>query len=439
MSNSHPLSSLVRRLLPRGNARRQPGKRSARFTPGLVQLEDRCVPAYVPKLVPNPEIQSLSEVVATPDNLPVKLVTVMNNSSDVVYPILFDANSTLDGTAGQVVRVELTSGGAGYLAANPPAVTIRPADGKGSGATATAVVNGQGQVYALNLASSGAGYTPGVDAIVEFGGSGSGATALAKVSTLSPGQTASLYDPLDAFNQGYRGYVGEFNPATGKTELGLGPGHQVTLQVPLAFWDGGRLFFASNGSQPLQSATDPGNPLQNTSTWNYDVAAKSFLVSPDSPGDVEPYGANFADPASGYANPSGRVMWYHAATPHDFGTDGPGQLTEWTIRDPEQATWAPNMASSQIQTIFNYDVSYVDNLTLPAAMVITAVPTQLPPGYNGPIVPPEPYAALGTDLTVAQMQQAMAAFTATSGDPNNPNALLGDYFGGRGYDQFYLP
>jgi hypothetical protein len=72
-------------------------------------------------------------------------------------------------------------------------------------------------------------------------------------------------------------------------------------------------------------------------------------------------------------------------------------------------------------------------------MEITQVPTQVPPNYNGLAIPPAPYAALGTDLTVAQMQQAMATFTFTSGDPNNPNADLGDYFGGRGYDQFYLP
>lgn len=440
MSLSSWLARLGVRSLPRSNARLRRGRPCPRFTNQFLQLEDRCLPStYTPALVPNPAFTDLSQVVATPANLPVKLVTLLNNSNDVVYPILFSANSTDDGTLGKVVRVELTSGGSGYSSTNPPTVTIKPADGKGGGATATAVVNGDGQVYALNLGSPGAGYTPGKDAIVQFSGPGSGAAAVAKVSTLTPGPTKSLYDQLDAYNQGYRGYVGEYNQTTNQVDLGLRPGHQVTLQVPLVFWDGGRLFFASNGSQPLQKATDPGNPLQNTPTWNYDATAKSFLVKPDSLGQVKPYSANFPDPASGYANSNGRVLWYHATTPHDFGTDGPGQLTEWTIRDPKQVAWAPNMATSQILTIFNYDVSYVDNLSLPAAMVITNVPTQLPPGYKGPAIPQAPYAALGTDLTVPQMQQAMAEFTFTSGDPNKPNTLLGNYFGGKGYDQFYLP
>src|SRR5262249_36332106 len=157
-----------------------------------------------------------------------------------------------------------------------------------------------------------------------------------------------------------------------------------------------------------------------TPTWNYLSTAKSYVVTSNAGAQPTPYSANFADPATGVANPNGRVMWYHDTTAHDFGTDGPGQLTEWTIRDPQQYKFAPNMDSSQLLTIFNYDVSYVDNLTLPAAMVITKVPTQVPPGYQGAAIPPASYAALGTDLTIAQMQQAMAAFTFTSGDPNNP-------------------
>lgn len=431
------LLSFVRRTALGRDTRRRLTRQSVWFAAEC--LEERCLLSFTPVLVGTPNTV-LSDVVSTPANLPVKLVTIMNNSADTVYPILYDANSTLDGTAGQVVRITLQNGGSGYSSSSPPSVTITGGDGKGSGATATAVVNGAGQIYALNLTAAGGGYTPGVNAIVTFGGSGTGAAAVAVVSTLAVGApNTSLYDPLDAYNEGYRGYIGEFNPVTQQTELGLLPGHQVTVQVPLVFWDGGRLFFASNGSQPLQSATDPGNPLQNTPTWNYLSTAEAYVVTPLAGGQPVPYSANFADPASGIANPNGRVMWYHDTTAHDFGTDGPGQLTEWTIRDPQQANFAPNMASSQLLTIFNYDVSYVDNLTLPAVMVITNVPTQVPPDYNGAPIPLKPYAALGTDLTVAQMQEAMASFTFTSGDPNNPNADLGDYFGGRGYDQFYLP
>ncbi len=432
MSLSSQQSALNRRLFLRSNSSPRRSKFRSRFIPELIELEDRCLLSYTPTLVPSLTSGPLSQVFATPANLPVKLVTIMNNSDQMVYPILQDANSTLDGTATKVVRINLTNGGSGYnsMAGQGPTVTIT--GGGGSGATAEAVVNGQGQIYALNLESQGIGYTS-TPTVTFSGGGGSGATATAALSNLTPSsKQTSLYDPLDAYNQSYRGYIGEYNPATGQVDFGLLPGTEVTVQVPLAFWDGGRLFLASNGSQPYQSPTDPGNPLQNTAAWTYNAAAASFLVAPNMP-----YGATFADPATGIANPNGRVMWYHDTTAHDFATDASGQLTEWTIRDPQLVNYAPNMPSSQVLTIFNYDVSYVDNLTLPAAMEITNVPIQTPPGYDGPAIPTATYAALGTDLTIAQMQQGMTAFTST--DPSQLNADLGTYFGGRGYDQFYFP
>src|SRR5262249_15461824 len=157
----------------------------------------------------------------------------------------------------------------------------------------------------------------------------------------------------------------EYDPATKEVDLGLRPGHHVTLQVPLAFWDGGRLFFASNGGLPFQSPTNPGNPLQNSAIWNFEPNAKTNVAN-----------ADLADPAGDGtdANLNGSVMWYHATTAKDFATDGPGQLSEWTIRDPNQVMFAPNLPASEVQTIFNYDVSYVDNLTLSAGMEITNVP-----------------------------------------------------------------
>ena len=36
-------------------------------------------------------------------------------------------------------------------------------------------------------------------------------------------------------NDTYLGYIGEFS-TNGQYELGLQPGHQVTVQVPIAFW-----------------------------------------------------------------------------------------------------------------------------------------------------------------------------------------------------------
>jgi hypothetical protein len=395
-------------------------------------LEDRCLLSYTPTLVDNSATKSLDQVLATPAGLPGKFVTIMNNSTQMVYPILQDANSTLDGTATKVVRLNLTNGGSGYNSQPGQGPSVQIEGGGGSGATAEAVVNGQGQIYALNLLTPGIGYTS--PPTVKFmGGGGINAAATALISTLLPGsKDTSLYDPLDSYNQSYRGYIGEFNPATQQVEFGLQPGHQVTVQVPLVFWDGGRLFLASNGPNPFQSATDPGNPLQNTPAWTFNTAAQSFVVQPN-----QPFSATFPDPSTRQANANGRVMWYHDAVPHDFATDASGQLTEWTIRDPQLVNYAPNMPQSQILTIFNYDVSYVDNLTLPAGMEITKVPIQTPPGYGGPPIPSAPYANLGTDLTIAQMQDGMSIFTAT--DPTEQNPDLGPYFGGRGYDRFYFP
>ena len=129
---SNWLSSLKYHLLLRGNARARRGRRRARSTPELMQLEDLCLlSAFVPTFPTNPttglpmgtmQSQGLGSVVYSfpqdPNNpnpnLPAaKLVTIMNNSSDVIFPILYGSNSTADNTAGQVVRVE-ASGGTGY-------------------------------------------------------------------------------------------------------------------------------------------------------------------------------------------------------------------------------------------------------------------------------------------------------------------------------------
>ncbi len=440
MALSHRQSALKRRFFLPKKASASRSKFRSSFLPQVFQLEERCVPTFVPTLVGNSATTRLDQVLATPDDLPSKFVTVMNNSNQVVYPILQDANSTIDGTFRQVVRLNLIDGGKGYNTAPGQGPKVDITGGGGSGATAEAVVNGLGEVYALNLLLPGAGYTSAPTVKIApppAGPNSKTATASALISNLkSPTPIEALYDPLDDYNESFRGYIGEYNPTTKQIDFGLQPGHQVTIEVPLVFWDGARLFLASNGGQPFQTATDPGMPLQNTAAWTFKTAAAAFVVPPNAD-----YSANFPDPVTDVANANGRVMWYHdntpLAKPNDFATDASGQLTEWTIRDPDLPTWAPNIPKSQVQTIFNYDVSYVDNLTLPAGMEVTEVPTRTPPGYNGTTIPPASYAVLGTDLTLDQMQGGMAVLTKT--DPNALNADLGNYFGGRGYDQFYFP
>lgn len=429
----------VRSSLQRVRPRRQ-------LATQISPLEDRCLLSYTPVL--QSTANSLDQVLYTlstsspqiPTDIPVKLVTIMNNSPNVVYPILIGANSTQDNTAGQVVRITLTSGGSGYDPANPPTVVFN--GGGGSGASAKAAVNAAGEIYALTLGIGnlpvGSGYTSNPTITFDDsanGNKGTGGAATATISTAaSYSKPTSQYDPLDPLNQGYRGYIGEVDPNNpNQVDAGLQPYSQVTLQLPLVFWDGARIFMATNGTGVLESASDPGNPIQAANPWQYSFSAATYMPAPGTP-----YSANFADPATGVSNPNGRVLWYHdtnvlAGGPKGFANDTPGQLTEYTIRDPLQVTWAPNMPQSELANpILNYDVSYVDELGLPAMMETTD-------GYpkTNPEIGTGPYAGIGADLSVPQMQQLIAAFTQTK--PGTVNSLLGDYFGGKGYDQYVFP
>ena len=172
---SNWLSSLKYHLLLRGNARARRGRRRARSTPELMQLEDLCLlSAFVPTFPTNPttglpmgtmQSQGLGSVVYNfpqdPNNpnpnLPAaKLITIMNNSSDVIFPILYGSNSTADNTAGQVVRV-MASGGTGYTG------TFNVTFSLGSGpnpVAATAVLAGNGNIYAVQSFTAGSGYNP---------------------------------------------------------------------------------------------------------------------------------------------------------------------------------------------------------------------------------------------------------------------------------------
>src|SRR5918995_451291 len=120
---SNRLSTLKSRFSRRSNASPRRAKIWSRFIPQFLELEDRLVPAtYYPPLTGT--ASGLDQVLYTlstsnpkiPGNIPVKLVTIMNNSPNVVYPILIGANSTEDKTAGQVVRIRVDAHGQNYNA-----------------------------------------------------------------------------------------------------------------------------------------------------------------------------------------------------------------------------------------------------------------------------------------------------------------------------------
>ena len=228
-------------------------------------------------------------------------------------------------------------------------------------------------------------------------------------ASLSNTAGVSLYDPLDAQNNEYRGYIGY---AVGKKDyLGLAPGASITIAVPLVFWNGGTVQIATT------------NPLQDNATWTYRTDATRYTL------------------LSSTETPNGRVMWYHSKTSSDAAENtNPGaatQLAEWTFRDSYLGTLptGSQITPSEKPTIpfVNYDVSYVDNMMLPVAM---EAPSTSPPNFpavslaNG---------WLGSNLQVGTMQGLVDQFTSTSTVPGQHNALLGTYFGGKGYDQYFIP
>ena len=142
-------------------------------------------------------------------------------------------------------------------------------------------------------------------------------------------------------------------------------------------------------------------------------------------------------------------MWYHdPRKANDLGFGAPAQLTEWTFRDPHQAVhvgpngklMAPDMAESEVRKLVNYDVSYVDNLSMSASMEATNAEI---PGQFLVSAGTGNYGWTGADLTYSQMQQFIENFTTNNTAINTPSDEnsngLGTYFGGLGWDQYYLP
>ena len=91
--------------------------------------------------------------------------------------------------------------------------------------------------------------------------------------------------------------------------------------------------------------------------------------------------ARFVVNADKSTGDNGIVMYYHTSDPQaavNPGADAPEQLLEFTIRDKEFLTKVSNNGNpidpSQLITLINYDVSYVDHLLLPVAMEATGVP-----------------------------------------------------------------
>ncbi len=245
--------------------------------------------------------------------------------------------------------------------------------------------------------------------------------------------TQALYDPIDNMFNEYRGYIGHKN-ASG-SYVGLLPGMAITVPVPLVFWDGARIFIGydptymdmiNNAPQVGTSLTIP-NPFQyygknNDGSSTVNVTLPAISVS-DAP-----------------VGTSGVVMWYRQGLPTNDpkqpigpSNDAPAQLAEFTIRDPILSKINPNIDKlkpnfGETHALINYDVSYVDNMTLPVAMAALDVPipiTDPPLPVQTPFPGPRlPYGWIGSSQTVDQFQKAAAEFLSLG-----PTNGLGSYFG----------
>ncbi|WP_165070584.1 hypothetical protein [Paludisphaera rhizosphaerae] len=228
---------------------------------------------------------------------------------------------------------------------------------------------------------------------------------------------AGYYDPFDANNEEYRGYIGY--KVGDKFYLGLEPDHSITIDVPLVFWDSGRAAIATDPTDflPSDPNTSKSSPITNPFFFFY----KNLKG-----GDTARYVVDAADSSGG----DGIVMYYHAQdkdAPVNPGADAPEQLLEFTIRDKEFMQKINDLVNpidpKQITTLINYDVSYVDHLLLPIAMEATDVPV---PNTNVK----RDYGWIGAKqsyLGVGSLQTAIRAFTS-----DTPANGLGSYFRTKG-------
>lgn len=237
-----------------------------------------------------------------------------------------------------------------------------------------------------------------------------------------------FYDPQDNHNQEFREYVG-YSVTKGNTTnyfLGLPPHATIKIQVPLVLWDGNHLTLATVG----KDLTATQEPLSNV--FGYSASAQITLAqtAPVS-GSVWVQGSN--------RFPAGfkpLVMFYHANSPLAVGNDAPAQLVEITYRDPFLKKLGVT-DSSQTFPELSYDVSYVNTLHAPAALEASLVPiTSGSPKDNNLqyYKPHQDWGWNGSNKSTTAFNPLVKAFVENKG-----RAGIGQYFGGKGWPQYYNP
>lgn len=244
-------------------------------------------------------------------------------------------------------------------------------------------------------------------------------------NTLEKNNAIGMYDPYDAPHKEYRGYIG-YTGEDGQRYFGLKKGESILVSIPLVFWNGARIGIGTDGK--YLATTSIPNPLR------YDPNSVRAIAPAETSADTIKNGV---------------VMWYRAEIAQAPNDDTEDQLAEWTIRDHvylnnPAITKASNgeIPDNQLVTLINYDVSNVDNLYLPLAMQAldawvmpqasgagpTPNRTQWTPGSE-----PDVFGWTGAINDVDFLQEQIHAFT------KNPNELLGQYFGGKGWPVYNIP
>lgn len=239
------------------------------------------------------------------------------------------------------------------------------------------------------------------------------------------GPQQGFYDPQDLQNKEFREYLGYSKG--GKDYLGVPPGATIKFQVPLVLWDGDNLSLVEDGTYLTASGNEPGAHI-----FNYNKQAKITVV-----GTKPVSGTVWVQGSAHY--PQGEtplVMFYFADTkPATVPNDAPAQLAEVTFRDPYLRHFIKD--SFQTFALINYDVSYVNTLVAPAAIEASNVPITSGAVASNNLTYYRPNADFGWNGSTKgamEFNPLVADFVHNKG-----KASIGQYFGGKGWPQYYNP
>ncbi len=187
-----------------------------------------------------------------------------------------------------------------------------------------------------------------------------------------------MFDPFDPLNQEYRGYIGYTQQVNGQTVtyMGLLPGNSITIDVPLVFWDAGRIIITTDGADLLGTGAN-GDPFlyrdqstqvtyygsESGNTLTFTPVYNSFAYNSTNH-DYEPSAANWKPPTN---------------LTTGMKVNGPGIPANTTITvgsDPNSVTLNPPSGTS-ITT-----PAGVNNFTFTSATPISPSLRYTQPGYT---------------------------------------------------------